>query len=67
MATQNNKVLIDAGTMSYYGQSYATVRFHTTCHNCHPSTDTVDQAGACLIRSRPERTIHSATFAQNFY
>jgi ubiquitin-like 1-activating enzyme E1 B len=36
-ATRNGKPLIDAGTMSYNGQAYASLRFKTTCHNCQPS------------------------------
>ena len=37
MATRSNKPFIDAGTMSYHGQAYASIRFLTTCHNCEPS------------------------------
>jgi ubiquitin-like 1-activating enzyme E1 B len=36
-ATRNNKPFIDAGTMSYNGQAYTTIRFKTNCHNCNPS------------------------------
>ena len=39
-ATRNGKPLFDAGTMSYHGQAYASVRFVTTCHNCQPSRGT---------------------------
>lgn len=31
-----DKVMIDAGTAGMYGQSYMSVRFLTSCHNCHP-------------------------------
>ena len=66
-ATRNNKPLIDAGTMSYNGQAYASIRFLTSCHNCHPHTNQEPAEGVCLIRSRPERPIHCATYAKNFY
>jgi len=36
-ATRNSKPLIDAGTMSYNGQAYASIRFLTSCHNCSPT------------------------------
>ena len=59
--------MIDAGTMGYSGQAYASIRFMTTCHNCQPAGNTEETGQACLIRSRPERPIHCGTFAKNFY
>lgn len=52
-ATRNRKPLIDAGTMSYHGQAYSSVRFITTCHNCQPSKAPEEAGLGCLIRSRP--------------
>lgn len=66
-ATRNNKPLIDAGTMSYNGQAYASIRFLTSCHNCYQNKHEEQAEGVCLIRSRPERPIHCATYAKNFY
>jgi hypothetical protein len=53
--------------MSYHGQAYASIRFLTACHNCHPTKHEEQTAAVCLIRSRPERPIHCATYAKNFY
>jgi ubiquitin-like 1-activating enzyme E1 B len=36
-ATKYGKVMIDAGTSGYNGQSYSSVRFKTSCHNCYSS------------------------------
>ena len=33
--TEYGKVMIDAGTAGYYGQSYTSMRFLTSCHNCY--------------------------------
>lgn len=52
-ATRNGKPFIDAGTMSYHGQAYASIRFKTACHNCEPSRTETDTGAACLIRSHP--------------
>lgn len=52
-ATRNGKPLVDAGTMGYNGQAYASIRFITPCHNCQPSRPETDTGAACLIRSRP--------------
>lgn len=65
-ATRCNKPLIDAGTMSYYGQTYASIRFITNCHNCSPTI--VEQTiPSCTIRTRPQLPLHCATYAKNFY
>ncbi len=89
--------LIDAGTAGYFGQSYSSSRFKTSCHNCSNVTnDNKNDNGnknqndnsnennnnnennndnkskyqgfaVCTIRSRPQRTIHCAIYARNFY
>jgi ubiquitin-like 1-activating enzyme E1 B len=66
MATRCGLALVDAGTMGFRGQSYASVRFITSCHNCEPSRSE-QSAAVCHIRSKPERPIHCATFATSFY
>lgn len=65
-ATKYGKPLIDAGTMSYNGQTYASIRFKTSCHNCSPSHSEQSLA-YCTIRSHPQMPIHCATYAKNFY
>lgn len=65
-ATRNGKPLIDAGTMSYFGQAYSSIRFCNPCHNCNPSHS--EQTPAfCTIRTHPLQPVHCATYAKNFY
>jgi ubiquitin-like 1-activating enzyme E1 B len=65
-ATRNGKPLIDAGTMSYFGQAYSSIRFRNSCHNCNPTHS--EQAPAfCTIRTHPLQPLHCATYARNFY
>jgi ubiquitin-like 1-activating enzyme E1 B len=52
-ASRHKKPMIDAGTMSYHGQAYATIRFLTTCHNCEPLRVEAETGAACLVRTRP--------------
>jgi ubiquitin-like 1-activating enzyme E1 B len=65
-ATKCGKPLIDAGTMSYFGQAYSSIRFKTSCHNCNPS-HSESAAAFCTIRSNPQLPVHCATYAKNFY
>lgn len=51
--TEYGKVMIDAGTAGFYGQSYASVRFVTSCHNCSSVKDDTESMAVCTIRSRP--------------
>jgi ubiquitin-like 1-activating enzyme E1 B len=65
-ATKHGKPLIDAGTMSYFGQTYSSIRFRTSCHNCNP-THSEQTPASCTIRSHPQLPAHCATYAKNFY
>lgn len=65
-ATKANKPLVDAGTMSYNGQAYPSIRFKTNCHNCNPSSGEASYP-ICTIRSRPDKPIHCIVYAKAFY
>jgi len=53
--------MIDAGTAGYHGQSYTSVRFLTSCHNCYnvgrmndnDEKSNYRNVAVCTIRSRP--------------
>jgi ubiquitin-like 1-activating enzyme E1 B len=63
-ATKYSKILIDAGTAGFHGQSYTSIRFLTSCHNCYPSV-TEENFAVCTIRNKPEKEIHCAVYAKN--
>lgn len=58
--------MIDAGTSGFNGQSYTSVRFVVSCHNCYPSVQE-ETFAVCTIRSRPERSIQCAIYAKHIY